>query len=163
MEEKSAHYLTLPRTYGYQPHDHIVCARQLIAHCPAMEKGTLSRQPQRTSAPAVLVVVDCATLSQGQGVAEAPGKGSTPGKSGAQCPILATNGPKQPVSWQSPRWEQKASTCRFEVPKLKVGSSRRKHIAESLGCNLKNLSSIFGPRWPTCLAEYHSAMLCQCW
>ena len=86
VEEKSAHHLTLPRTCGYQQKYHHVCARQRIAHCPAMEKGTYSSQPQRTSAPAVLVVVDCATLSQGQGIAEAPGKGSTPGKSGAQCP-----------------------------------------------------------------------------
>ena len=113
MEEKSAHHLTLPRTYGYQPQYHIVCARQRIAHCPAVEKGTYSRQPQRTSAPAVLVVVDCATLSQGQGVAEAPGKGSTPGKSGAQCPCPGHKRTQATGFVAGTKLGVAASTCRF--------------------------------------------------
>ena len=45
MEEKSAHHMTSPLTYGYQPQYHYVCARQRIAHCPAVEKGTSQTAP----------------------------------------------------------------------------------------------------------------------
>ena len=37
--------MTSPLTYGYQPQYHYVCARQRIAHCPAVEKGTSQTAP----------------------------------------------------------------------------------------------------------------------